>query len=449
MLHFPTADTLAFWRRTLPAGRAEEHPAGSVLVHEGDPLRSVLLVEHGLVELTVGEPGGAERSVAWRGPGHWLGHSGAILGIPAPATFAAATACRLHRIPVKDFLSALRPLQPSPLWKLCEERNLDLIDLMRSLALTASQSARKRLEFVLSRLVLQQHGPNVRHSVSLDEYSPTNEELSGYVGVTPTYVSRLLAELEAGRIGRRLPDGRIVISRPLKLLHAPRSERNPTTSIAQWKELFRLTAPRQFARRQLLFRQGDPIYGVYLVENGVVDFFINHPITARPQPVLWIGSGHLTGDCFAFKSAPAPLTARTATTCSLHRLSAEQFLDALDLERQPVLGRFVAALNQDVVALATRLVFENLLPLPKQLEHLIWQLDQQYSRVLGSPRDPGRFSPTSAMLARYLATREDYIRRLMLGLRGRGAISRDRLTPTVVTNPNRLFHLPDSDAQNN
>lgn len=447
MLHFPASDTFAFWRQQFPSGRAEEYRAGTVLFHEGANLRSVFLVERGIVELTIVEPvEGLDRCVAWRGPGHWLGHSGAILGIPLSATFTAATDCRIRRLSVQEFLGTIRPSAPSSLWKLCEERTLDLVDLMRNLALTVSRGARQRLEFVLSQLVAQQHGPGAKRAVSLDEYSPTNDVLGGYVGVNPKYISRLFAELKTAQLGRRLPCGRIIVSRPSRLFRPMPVERNPSLSIAQWKELLKLDTPEPFERHRMLFRRGEPVDGVYLVEKGVVDFSIEHPVTSRPQAVLWIGAGQLAGASFVLTSSPASVTAETATACSIHHVAARRFLDALDLERQPVLGPFVAELNKDVVTLVMRLALQQLLPLSKQLQQLIWQLSIQYTGSIGGPEgDAERFSPTTAMFARYLATREDYIRRLIQDLRWRGAISRQHRNPMLVTDPSKLFHLGDPD----
>lgn len=444
MLHFPTADSLAFWRQQLPFGRTEEFPKETVLIREGSRPRYIFLIDSGIVDLTVSGPiTASKRSVTWCGPGHLIGRVTAVLGIPSPATFTTATNCSVRRLPMAEFVRVIRPSQPSALWKLCEERTWDMVGLVQSFALTASVKARDRLELVLARLQLQQYGPDVGHPVVLERYSPTNEQLGGYIGVSPTYVTRLFGELEKARIARRLASGKIRIDQPTRLKQVPRV-RSPNATIAEWKHLLPINSPLNFSSGHTLFRQGELIEGIYLLEDGVVDFSIPHPLTDQPQPVLWVSAGHLTGDCFALTAAPSPLTAITATDCRINHLPTERFLAALDLGSQPLLGQFVALLNRDLIALATRIMLDQILPLEKRLEYLIWQLGKRYfADAAGRGIELEAFSPNTIMYARYLSTREDYVRVLLRRLEHRGAILRRDRNTLIVKKPNKLFHLND------
>lgn len=74
-----------------------------------------------------------------------------------------------------------------------------------------------------------------------------------------------------------------------------------------------------------LFRQGDPIWDIYLLEKGLVRF-IRTEINGQEMMTEIRSSGSLLGAASAFANHPAPMSVIALTPCEVCRVSAKDFL---------------------------------------------------------------------------------------------------------------------------
>jgi CRP-like cAMP-binding protein len=175
---------------------------GTVIVAQGTRAPDVFVVGDGLVKLTHRRSDGRSTVVGLRARGSLLGVEPALAGRTHPLTATAVTPCRCHRIPSRRFEELLgsnsrltarvRAAQFEEL-----ERNVDqLVGLARL-------SARERLETCLELMQGELGRESSRGEVEL----PLRDwELAQLLAVTPTYLSRLMRELE--REGRLVRSGR-------------------------------------------------------------------------------------------------------------------------------------------------------------------------------------------------------------------------------------------------
>lgn len=117
----PTVDALAasglfdsagrtVLERVAAAATTEEVAPGTVLMHEGEPARDVLVLAQGRAEVSA-----AGRLVNVVEAPTYVGEIGLLQARPRTATVTTATACTLHRIPGPEFLSAVNGGLPVPL----------------------------------------------------------------------------------------------------------------------------------------------------------------------------------------------------------------------------------------------------------------------------------------------------------------------------------------------
>lgn len=99
-------------RQTLEAmasiAREESHPAGSEIVHEGDPADDFYVVASGRLDVeSSGESGRSARKVNELSAGDYFGEIGLLEEIPRTATVRTQTDCTVYRVPGSAFLDAV------------------------------------------------------------------------------------------------------------------------------------------------------------------------------------------------------------------------------------------------------------------------------------------------------------------------------------------------------
>ncbi|MCX4856622.1 Crp/Fnr family transcriptional regulator [Streptomyces canus] len=81
-----------------------QFPANHVIFWEGQPSRSILIIQQGNVAVIQGAPDGSEVLLAVRGPGELMGDEGALMGEPRSATVKAVSDVVGLDVPAEDLL---------------------------------------------------------------------------------------------------------------------------------------------------------------------------------------------------------------------------------------------------------------------------------------------------------------------------------------------------------
>lgn len=160
---------------------------GEVLFLEGEPVRSLFVVERGLIKVYKLDPEGRKQVVLHvEGPGKVLAEVALFLDRPTyPASAEALEESEVLAIPKDRFFQLLeeRPPLARALIRYLARRQGQLLHLLDRLVF---HEVRERLcEFLLERL--REEGQGFR--------LPTNPELAALLGTVPEAVSRNLGEL--------------------------------------------------------------------------------------------------------------------------------------------------------------------------------------------------------------------------------------------------------------
>jgi CRP-like cAMP-binding protein len=191
------------------------YPAGVELFHQGTLPTEIFLVETGLVKLVSSEESGRELIVDIRFAGSLLGLSAVIRNQPHSLTAATVSACRLVRISgnrFKDTLNHDAQLAES----VHDILSSEVITQSARIAEIACLTARQRLENFIWRMTQQTRSSDQNNSklqLPLRQW-----EVAQFLAITPAYLCRLLADLQAeGIIVRR--NGWIIVSPSSSLWH--------------------------------------------------------------------------------------------------------------------------------------------------------------------------------------------------------------------------------------
>lgn len=198
-------------------GELDSHvyPAGMELFSQDASPGDVYFVETGLAKLTRCEENGSEFILDIRFPGSLLGSEAAIRRKPHPFSAVTATSCRLTRLPAKRFLDLLRTeLQLGQyIHDLLSDEVLNQAARMSEIACLP---ARQRLEQLLWKIAEQ---TGEERAMDLRVQLPVKYwEAAQLLAITPTYLSRLLGELESEEIISRR-NGWIIVRQRTRLWH--------------------------------------------------------------------------------------------------------------------------------------------------------------------------------------------------------------------------------------
>ncbi|MFN7948840.1 MAG: Crp/Fnr family transcriptional regulator [Blastocatellia bacterium] len=104
-------------------------------------------------------------------------------------------------------------------------------------------------------------------------------------------------------------------------------------------EIFRRHATlKELPAGQELFRQGDKLREVCLVETGLVRM-TRTEINGDQRPIEFRAAGRILGAAAVFSDRPALMTATALTRCQVFRLAAESFRELV--RNQPVLAEYL------------------------------------------------------------------------------------------------------------
>ncbi|MFE2751739.1 Crp/Fnr family transcriptional regulator [Actinosynnema sp. NPDC059335] len=198
-----------FWGLLTPAehevltatGVERDYPPGSVICHEGEVTRHVLVIRSGLLRVTATTANGSEKVLAVRGAGDIVGERSAVDGRPRSATVRALNAVRALVLSASAF-AALCQRHPRIAWTVLTVVVARQRDTDRQ-RMQISGTATQRVAAVLIDMALRR-GIADQGVIALSQ-----EDLAGIAGTSRESLVRVLRALrEEGIIstGRRKID---------------------------------------------------------------------------------------------------------------------------------------------------------------------------------------------------------------------------------------------------
>lgn len=198
-------------------GRLASHvyPPGMQLFRQDADPAEVYFVESGLAKLTRYEENGSEFILDIRFAGSLLGSAAALQNRPHLFSAVTATDCRLTHLSAKLFLDLLSTDVQLRLFTY-HILSSEVLDQAARLSEIACLSARHRLEQLLWQIleqVTENRAVDSRVQLPLKHW-----EAAQLLAITPTYLSRLLGNLESEEIISRR-NGWIIVRKPASLWH--------------------------------------------------------------------------------------------------------------------------------------------------------------------------------------------------------------------------------------
>lgn len=196
------------------------YPPAVELFSQGAHPANVYLVHRGIVKFTRSEANGQEILLELRFPGSLVGSAAAISAKPHPFAAVTVTRCTLTKWSAREFVS-LVDTDTTVAARVRQILSEDILDHVARISQLTCLPARQRLEQLLwqfcDRLgpegTGQQSVAKSRLQLPLKHY-----EIAHLLSITPTYLCRLLAQLEIeGMIHRA--KGWIYVRDPTNLWH--------------------------------------------------------------------------------------------------------------------------------------------------------------------------------------------------------------------------------------
>lgn len=197
----PSTQPLPEDRRSEGLPPLRRYPRDVTLFDQEETVADPLLIEVGIVKLSHLSPTGAEGIVDFRFAGALLGLASAIGGQPSPVSATTVTPCHIRRIPqliINQCLARLPAFSATLVTTLTSE----VMKLTENLINLQSLSAVERLKKLFKAMLFDGHLTNSHQGARLPPFL-TRREMAQFIGITPEYLSHLLAELETTGIIRR------------------------------------------------------------------------------------------------------------------------------------------------------------------------------------------------------------------------------------------------------
>ncbi len=191
------------------------YPAGVEIFRQDAHPGHVYFIETGLAKLTRYEENGNEFILDIRFPGSLLGLEAAIRNKAHPFSAITATSCKLMHLSASSFLDLLST--EVELGSFIQDTLSDeVLNQAARMSEIACLPARQRLEQLLWK-VGEQLGESKTTNFKV-QLPLKHWEAAQLLAITPTYLSRLLGELESDEIISRM-NGWIIVRKPASLWH--------------------------------------------------------------------------------------------------------------------------------------------------------------------------------------------------------------------------------------
>jgi CRP/FNR family transcriptional regulator len=192
-------------------------------------------------------------------------------------------------------------------------------------------------------------------------------------------------------------------------------------------ELAQQAVHRIFAANEMIFLEGEPSAGLWIVENGRVKAFKLSP-DGQEYILHILGPGDTFNDIAALDGAPNPVSTMAVTDVSGWVITTAVFSQALQADHEMALA-IIQGLTERIRFAAGRMEDLALHSVTARLAHFL--LDQSENRSLKHP------AITRALIANHLATTPESISRSLRILEKAGAIRFDRHR-IIITKPDIL-----------
>lgn len=196
------------------------YPRGVELFRQGGDATDAYYLESGILKLVRSEESGREILLDLRFSGSLVGSAAVIMRKPHPYSAVTAMPCNITRVSSSQFRSDIvRDVSLSS--RISEMLSGEILQLIARVSHLTCVPARQRLEQFLWELCEQpfaNHQSPARATFKL-QLPLKHYEIADLLSITPTYLCRLLNELELRSVISRTK-GWIVVNRPSELWHA-------------------------------------------------------------------------------------------------------------------------------------------------------------------------------------------------------------------------------------
>jgi len=192
-------------------------------------------------------------------------------------------------------------------------------------------------------------------------------------------------------------------------------------------ELARQAVHRTFAANEMIFLEGEPSAGLWIVENGRVKAYKLSP-EGQEYILHILGPGDTFNDIAALDGAPNPVSTTAVTDVSAWVIATAVFSQALRADHEMALA-VIQGLTERIRFAAGRMEDLALHSVTSRLAHFL--LDQSENQSLNHP------AITRTLIANHLATTPESISRSLRILEKAGAIRFDRHR-IIITQPDIL-----------
>ncbi|MBE2223948.1 MAG: Crp/Fnr family transcriptional regulator [Anaerolineae bacterium] len=192
-------------------------------------------------------------------------------------------------------------------------------------------------------------------------------------------------------------------------------------------ELAQQAVHRTFAVNEMIFLEGEPSAGLWIVENGRVKAYKLSP-EGQEYILHILGPGDTFNDIAALDGAPNPVSTMAVTDVSAWVIATAVFSQALQADHEMALA-VIQGLTERIRFAAGRMEDLALHSVTARLAHFL--LDQSENHSLKHP------AITRSLIANHLATTPESISRSLRVLEEAGAIRFDRHR-IIITQPDIL-----------
>ena len=205
------------WKEATQFIDSPVYPTGFELFRQDSLAQFVYFSASGLIKLMRLEDNGRELILSLKFSGSLLGAAEAIHDKPHPFSAVTVTSCKLARLSTQVFLDLVAADTQLASY-LHEMLSAEILDQTARISQIACLPARHRLEQLLWQLAcyrgVDSGKPDLKFQLPLRYW-----EAAQLLAITPTYLSRLLRELEQEKVISR-SKGWIIIREPARLWHA-------------------------------------------------------------------------------------------------------------------------------------------------------------------------------------------------------------------------------------